>query len=325
MSVPYTKTATSLSVVIDFLPTTIPSSHVNFDKIVKLVQNPKTTDKEVKALLDIPAAISTFTGGNVTVINGRLFYKGFEVKSALATLILNLIKSGDNDAAKPFERFLERAYSNPDPRAATDLYEWVAASKLPITEDGCILAWKAVGVDYMSIHSGPRGKLRHQVGDIVSEPRNECDANPNQTCSRGIHFCSVDYLKHYIGGGSRIMAVKIGPEDVVAFPKDYGNSKGRCWKLEVVGEVPQDRVKDFYPTAAVYRGWEAPKPQPVKEADFAVGQKWRTREGKTVKIQNRTGRTDYPIRGNNNALYTMKGRYYSDSQTHKLDLVKRVS
>lgn len=281
MGIAYTKTATSLSLVIGFKPVVIPSSHPNFETIVSLVRDPMTSEADLKPLLDIPKAIQTFTGGNVTVINGRLYYKGFEVQSKLATIILDLVKQGQADAAKPFEMFMEKAFANPDPRAAMDLFEWVAASNLPITPEGDILAWKAVRSDYKSIRAGKRGHLDHSIGSVVEEPREETDSDPNRTCSSGIHFCSIDYLSSgYAGGGSRIVAVAISPTDVVAFPKDYGNSKGRCCRLTVVGEVPIADVPTYYPQGErVYQGWS----QPTKPS-ITSGQRWTDEEGDTWEI-----------------------------------------
>lgn len=282
MGIAYTKTSTALSIVLGFKPITVPSSHPNFDQLVDLVRDPSTTEGDITPLIDIPKAVETFTGGQVTVTNGRLFYKGYEVKGKLATIIIDLVKQGQKEAAGPFERFMEKAFANPDPRAAMDLFEWVAASNLPITPDGDILAWKAVREDYTSIHRGPRGHLDHSIGTVVSEPREETDGDPNRTCSRGLHFCSIDYLSHgYVSGGNRIVAVAISPEDVVAFPKDYGNSKGRCCKMTVVGEVPREDVATYYPQGRVYDGWS----QPAKAAPkYSVGDRWTDAEGDTWQI-----------------------------------------
>lgn len=277
MGVAYTKTATSLSMVIDFKPVVIPSSHPNYEQLVKLVRNPDTSERDLKPFIDIPKALETFTGGNITVANGRLFYKGFEVKSELAKTIIELTRQGKSEAAKPFEMFMEKAFDNPDPRAAMDLFEWVAASNLPLTPEGDILAWKAVRSDYQSIRAGKRGHLDHSIGSVVEEPREETDSDPNRTCSSGIHFCSIDYLSSgYAGGGSRIVAVAISPTDVVAFPKDYGNSKGRCCRLRVVGEVPLKDVPNFYPQGKkIYDGWDAKRDvAPASKSRVHVGEVW---------------------------------------------------
>lgn len=323
MAIPYTRTTTALSLVIDFRPHVIPSSHPNFDKIAELVTKADTTEADIVNLIDIPKAINTFTGGNVTVVDGRLFYKGFEVKNSLATVILNFVKAGQAEAAKPFELFMEKAFQNPDPRAVEGLYDWVVAGGLPITPEGDILAWKAVGADYFSIRSGPRGKLRHQIGDVVEEPRHETDANPDQTCSRGVHFCSVEYLNKggYASGGSRIMAVSISPTDVVAFPRDYNLSKGRCCKLTVVGEVPMSEVPGYYSrgeqASPVYSGWA-----PVGDDSFDVGEKWRRRDGSVVTIATVDGVGDYPITDDCGNRYTEEGYYNSEDSESAFDLVE---
>ena len=42
------------------------------------------------------------------------------------------------------------------------------------------------------------------------------------------------------------MILKINPRDVVSIPTDYNDSKGRCCRYEVIGEVgvnPEDEVE----------------------------------------------------------------------------------
>src|SRR3546814_10802848 len=51
---------------------------------------------------------------------------------------------------------------------------------------------------------------------VLEMPRSECDEDPDRTCSSGIHFCSIDYLKKGPVGSSDdpVMIVKIDPADV---------------------------------------------------------------------------------------------------------------
>lgn len=327
MGIPYTKSDTTLSVVIDFRPTIIPSSHPNFQKLCELVENPRTTEADITPLINIPKAIETFTGGNVTVINGRLFYKGFEVKNNLASVILNFVKQGKDAAAKPFEMFMEKAHQNPDPRAVEGLYDWVVAGKLPITPDGDILAWKIVQNDYYSKRSGKQGKLRHAIGDVVEEPRHETDPDPDRTCSIGIHFCSLEYIEkgNYgsMDSGDRIVAVAISPTDVVAFPRDYKLSKGRCCRLKVVGEVDWQKVKTFYDDKPVYSGWEPPKAERNAHG-IAVGQTWRRRDGSKVVIESISHPGAYPVRDTDGSTYTSNGDWDGPSSDSKFDLLSLV-
>jgi hypothetical protein len=257
MPVPYSITDTTVTVVCNFVPKVISKSHPNFEAIKTALQEGKE-EKDIAPLLDIPAAIASFTDGEVVVKNGQLFFRGYEVRNSLSRLIIGLMKEGKDEAAKPFKNFLVKAFANPDPRAALDLYDWVVHSGLPITPDGDILAWKAVREDYYSIHDGGRNKkFDHHVGNFLEQDRTLCDANPDRTCSSGLHFCAAGYLKSYGSGGSRIVALKISPTDVVAFPRDYGWEKGRACKYQVVGEVPLDKVPDFYPQGKrIYRGYE---------------------------------------------------------------------
>jgi hypothetical protein len=256
-NVAYTLTDNAITAVINFVPRVISKSHPNFEEIREALTNGTSEDK-LLPLLDIPTAISQFTDGDIVVKNGQLFFKGYEVKNSLSRLIIQFIKEGKEAAAAPFKAFMAKAFANPDPRAALDLYEWVVHSGLPITPDGDILAWKAVAADYTSIRKSGSRKFDHRIGNIVEQDRSECDPNPNQTCSSGLHFCSGPYLKNYGSGGSRVVAVKISPTDVVAFPTDYGWEKGRACRYQVVGEVPLEQVKDFYPQGKrLYSGYES--------------------------------------------------------------------
>jgi hypothetical protein len=139
---------------------------------------------------------------------------------------------------KPMVMFIENLMQNPSHRAVKELFGFMEACSLPITEDGYFLAYKRVRGDYKSVHDG---KTDNSIGAVVEMPRNMVDENANQTCSYGLHFCSYDYLQHF--SGDRIVVLKINPADVVAIPTDYNNSKGRACKYEVVGEIPLNEYK----------------------------------------------------------------------------------
>lgn len=329
--IPYIASALSLTLVIDNRPYAIPKTHPNFAAIVDLVKKPTTEKNDILPLLDIPRAISKFTDGEVTVVNGKLYFKGFEVKNSLSKKILEFVNSGDETAADPLKQFLIKAQNNPDPRAASDLYDWVVAAGLPIAGDGDILAWKAVGKDYLSHHSGPRGKLDHSIGNVVSEPRHETNPDPRVTCSRGIHFCGPSYIKGwYNDSNSRIVAVKINPTNVVSFPKDY-DTKGRCCELLVVGEVGYDAFDNHYEgNKTVDRRYDKVVPKKVAprtaNGKFAVGQIWETRAGRQLKVTSITNSGFYKIITEFGASYTEEGHYMvrggGDSPA---DLVKLIT
>lgn len=341
--VAYTLTGTSITVVVDFTPKVIPSSHPNFKRIVELVANPQCTEAQIAPLLDIPATIARFTNNAVTVLNGKIYHNGFEVKTSLARKIMQFVNAGDEGLAAPLMAFLNNVLQNPDPRAGADLFDWVQASGLPLTGDGQVLAWKAVRSDYRSIHSPNDGRFDHHVGNIVSMPRAECDADPDRTCSRGLHFCSADYLSSYAGGGHRVVVVKIHPKDVVAFPRDYGLAKGRACSYQIVGEVPYDQVKTFYPQGSpVYTGFDKIQNSVISisvngtlattdpKTTFTQGSRWQNRRGEIVEIVglNATGnllRLRYPDGREVNEVYANTGQAFMDRRNSPHDLVKQVT
>jgi hypothetical protein len=138
----------------------------------------------------------------------------------------------------PMMKFLSNLMGNPSKRAVDELYDFLEAGELPITEDGCFLAFKNVRSDYKDIHSGT---FDNSVGKVCEMSRNRVCDNKDQTCSSGLHFCSIAYLPSFSdSGGGKTMILKINPADVVSIPSDYNNTKGRCCRYEVVAEYKED-------------------------------------------------------------------------------------
>lgn len=63
-----------------------------------------------------------------------------------------------------------------------------------------------------------------KIGEEVSMPREECDENRHNSCSKGLHFMSVKYNLRL---GSEKLVILVNPMNVVAFPS-YDTTKGRC-------------------------------------------------------------------------------------------------
>ena len=174
-----------------------------------------------------------------------LFYvdsKGEKVKIAgqfLARVLDAFQNDGEVDA---LDKFLTKVEANQySDIAATDLFEFLSVNGHPLTTDGDFLAFKTVRADLYDNHSGT---VYHEVGSIIALDPSEVDFNRNQTCSRGLHFCSRDYLPQYGGFfGSKqgaLLILKINPADVAAFPKDYKNAKGRAVQYQILAQMPND-------------------------------------------------------------------------------------
>lgn len=201
------------------------------------------------------------TGGDkVRIEDNAIFYCDREVSGLIASRIFEMLRLGLS--VKPMVRFLENMMENPSKRAVDELFGFIDACRLPITEDGHFLAYKRVRGNYFDVHSGT---MDNSVGKVLEMPRNMVDEDKNRTCSAGLHFCSYDYLAHF--GGERIMVLKINPKDVVAIPADYNNSKGRTCRYEVVDELPVNEYKmpertidnDYTDKYASADSWDEPE------------------------------------------------------------------
>jgi hypothetical protein len=269
-------------------------------------------------MLDIPTAVAEFMEGAVEQRDRALYHNGKPLDTGLTRRILQHMDDGEDGLAEPLKKFLDNVLENPSYRSVQGLYDWVSKSGLPITGDGQILGYKIVDKNYRSI--SPMGpKMDNSVGKIVEQDRNQCDEDPDQTCSAGLHFCSPGYLPHYgCSTGSRIVVVKVHPRDVVAFPRDYNTAKGRACRYEVVGEVDREKIAEFFPNANVCRTFDAvpSQPEPVDEdpsvKNFEVGQRWRDRDDNIWTIIGIDDDRYYPINAVNaderEECFTVTGR-----------------
>jgi hypothetical protein len=225
--------AGNVTVYVGAKPYTIDSDHCNYETVLDRLRNKEYDDLE--DLLDIPKAIASASKGKVVVESGAVYYNGKEIHNVIAERILDFMNEGF--PFEPLALFLENLLQNPLESAIAELYLFLESGKLPITDDGCFLAYKKVDNNLKSYHASPDGThLDHPIGGIVSMSRQDVDADRHRTCSKGLHFCSLSYLSCYSGGSGKVIIVKINPRDVVAIPSDYNNAKGRASCYEVMAE-----------------------------------------------------------------------------------------
>lgn len=237
---PYTLSDRSCTVLVNGRPYQTDRSNPNWDRIKEALNNPDTTEDEMIALLSPVHAIAhATTGTRITVRDGQVYYGNEVIHNALAVRILDIIGEGLN--VDPWIKFAENVYANPLPWARNELYDFLSKSDLPITPDGCFIAYKIVRDDYTDVYSGT---IDNSIGRIVSMPRERVDTDRYNHCSTGLHFCSKGYLPYFGTGtsGRRVLLLKINPADVVSIPTDYNYAKGRTWRYEVVGEIDYDEA-----------------------------------------------------------------------------------
>ena len=266
MSYPYIVQGSNITVVIGTTPHTVTKSHIAYNKLLAAIKSDDWTT--VQDIIEPKKAVINFGQGNIEIQGDKIFWKGREMHNALTKRMVTMIQ--EDFLVEPLVAFMENLMENPSKRAVNELYGFLEKNTLPITSDGCFLAYKKVRQDYLDCHSktvlnkpaayltdednaklteaaGRKDEVTVEVVDgvtVVSMERNAVDDDQNRTCSTGLHFCSKDYLSHF--GGERIIILKINPRDVVSIPNDYNDSKGRACRYEIVDEIDKDKADEAF-------------------------------------------------------------------------------
>jgi len=202
--------------------------------------------EEIKSLL-IKELIAT---AGFEVKNETVYLDGKVVPKSLAfyirdKLIQSFKENGTVESSKyltSLRNFIKKLEKNPVGYIIDQIAAFLVNGKLPITLEGDIVAYKKVNPDYTSIWDN---KTLNRPGDTVELPLEECDTNPDEACSSGLHVCSYEYLpmfgahkpEHF-----KVVVCKISPEDVVAVPNKE-IYKMRCRKYTVIADVTKDVVE----------------------------------------------------------------------------------
>jgi hypothetical protein len=219
--------------------------NANYTKIRKLLGRDNNAAK-LRELLDIPKAITRFSDGAITVTDNQVSYNGEPVHNTITNRILGFMAEG-----LPFEplvQFLGKLMENPSFRAREELYDFLENKNLPLTDDGCFLAYKAIRSDFKDKFSGT---VDNSIGRMVVMDRGAVDDNREQGCSKGLHCGALDYVKSYGNGSTdRVVIVKVNPADVVSVPSDCAYQKLRTCRYEVMKEFVGELAKSLYNSTA---------------------------------------------------------------------------
>lgn len=242
MSYPIILSDNTLSVIIDSKVYQVDRSHPAWEEIKDAINSDTTTDDELINLMSpgeyIRTTLQTSSKTYIDIRDGVLYYGDEAVHSTLGLKVIDMIREGFD--IEPWINFAENVYANPFQQAREELYSFLEKANLPITNDGCFIAYKKVNSDYKDMFSG---RFDNSIGQVLEMPRELVDNDRNHHCSYGFHFCSEEYLKSF--GGSHVMLVKINPRDVVSIPNDYDFAKGRTCKYEVIAEIEQEIIPGF--------------------------------------------------------------------------------
>jgi len=207
-------------------------------------------DEQESAIHDIlNEKVGVFERDGFVVTEEEVSYQGETLPSVLAAKIRAIVNEGLPISL--FGKFWENLQKNPSASSVRELYEFLAYKELPITEDGCFLAYKGLSSDYWSISGNTKtkvtkgtvdasGRIFNGIGEEIEVRRFDVDDNRNVHCSFGLHVGSLDYAKDFAQG--RLVVVKVNPKDVVSVPTDYSCQKCRVSAYKVVDDFEKEIV-----------------------------------------------------------------------------------
>lgn len=288
INLPWMKTSDNITISFKGGTKTIPRTNPNFDKVVQMLSKDSTaTELDLLNTIDLALRIKSHKSGLFSVLNGMVVMAGETLPDSLSTRILDF--ADNNLPVEPLIKFWENCKLNPDPRAKTDLYKFLERNGHALTSDGCFIAYRAIGKDWKDKHTGT---MDNRVGEIVTKPRSECDANPDAHCSHGLHVSSLEYASGFrCGSEEHLVEVKVNPKNVVAIPTDNLN-KMRVCEFVVVAENFNHLIdRPLYDPENTNGGWddedvesvetEAEKNARMTESAIAASESMRRKDNTT--------------------------------------------
>ncbi len=240
----YHSTDQTFTIFVGGKPLSVPRSNESVvNEILRAIKDPKTTDADIVALMDVKEAarvvLSKLPGAHLRVEDGKdvLYVDDIVVPDVLTQKVLDILAvGGDPD---PWYLFLEKCRQNPWRDAINEFYQLMDRWSTPITTDGDMVFCKSVRGDYYDRHTGT---IKYTIGEVIADQK--LIDNPKLTdasraaCSNGLHFGPWAGAKtYYSSSNGRYLLVTIDPRDVINVDLSY--PKGRALKMRVIDDVPQ--------------------------------------------------------------------------------------
>lgn len=246
----------ALTVLLHSRPYTVDKSHENYIHLLNAFHN--NDAEEWLNNIDVKKAVENYAkSGGLEVKDNEILYKGEVLHSTLCQTILDLKRNGH-----PIDYmvlFLENVLKNPSMQTRRQIYDFLKHRNMPITPDGCFVAYKAVDSKFWSKRGGnlkllqgkvdASGRIFNGVGEVIECERCDVDDDRNNQCSYGLHVGALSYSGpngNYWSHGDKTILVKVNPADVIAVPEDYDATKMRVCKYEVVGEYEHALEETVY-------------------------------------------------------------------------------
>lgn len=212
----------------------ISRDHDTYEEIRQYLDKPHIDVNKLHSLLNGEIDINNLCSNlgqiseskvRVDLQNDKVYYNDTEFHDKdFCDRILRIAREGHDISY--LVNFLDNLCQNQSYRAIMEAFRFIKNEGMPITLDGCFLAYKGVNSDYYD-------KYTHTIDNTPDGRRVEvsresvCD-DPNRGCSSGLHAGSYKYARDWAENGNVIL-VKINPKDIVSVPNHS------CEKMRVCG------------------------------------------------------------------------------------------
>ena len=227
-------------------PIKIDKSSPQYLRIVKAFDLPESEqEKAIVEILDQTAG--NFERDGFQITPDEVIYNGEKMPQALADKIRAIAQEGLPISL--FAKFWDNLQLNPSANSVRELYDFLAYKELPITEDGCFLAYKGLTRNGWSISANKetkvlkgkvdsQGRIFNGLNEEIEVRRWDVDDNRQNGCSYGLHVGSLDYAQGFAQG--QVVVVKVNPKDVVSVPEDCACQKCRVCAYKVIDVFSQE-------------------------------------------------------------------------------------
>jgi len=214
------------------------SNHPNYKLVMRMLENNKqgkaTPEDVIRAtkhegITDWINSYSSVVPNSkpIKFENGVFYFGDKALPSTIANRIRALAQEGLDPS--PILRFCERFLKNPSQRSIDQLWSFLDRSGIPLDDDGCFLAYKAVSHNLYDCYSGT---ILNSIGSTIKMDRALVNDDPNAHCHVGLHVGALEYVVKF---GPRILIVKVDPMNVVSVPNNCDCMKMRVCEYKVIG------------------------------------------------------------------------------------------
>ena len=151
---------------------------------------------------------------------------------SFAEKVMKAEKNKDTTKLEAYRNFWTLLSLNPDADVRQNLFKFLEKWGMVITKSGLFVGYRnaniyresnnpSEGTIYTDAHSGT---TRIMIGRMVTLPREQCDTNSDNECSRGLHIGGTSWLDRGYYGNVGLVCL-VNPVDVVAVPwahAEYG-------------------------------------------------------------------------------------------------------